>query len=260
MTAANHWRGDALPHVRPGAGGPHDEINPTNIVANPGLIPVAHPPNLERLESTGTEDSDQAQRRLRERLQARDNRTLEVVRRGEQLTFQDWADSFMENYSKPPIRAQKTHEANERAMKHLRATFGSCCLVDVTADDVERSLRARLKKRARVKTKGGFRELGILKATTVHQEFRVLRRALNVAVRKKFCEPVFGRRISGIDSWAVPAALRDLVGAASARVSCARSFAQRGPDNHGDRIARVQRTRADEKGSSGPGKCCGLDS
>ena len=138
------------------------------------------------LESTGTEDWDEAQRRLRERLQARDNRTLEVVRRGEQLTFQDWADSFMENYSKPPIRAQKTHEANERAMKHLRATFGSWRLVDVTADDIEQYLRARLKKRARVKTKGGFRELGILKATTVHQEFRVLRRALNVAVRKKF--------------------------------------------------------------------------
>jgi len=138
------------------------------------------------LESTGTEDWDEAQRRLRERLQARDNRTLEVVRRGEQLSFQDWADSFMENYSKPPIRAQKTHEANERAMKHLQATFGSWRLVDVTADDIEQYLRARLKKRARVKIRGGFRELGILKATTVHQEFRVLRRALNVAVRKKF--------------------------------------------------------------------------
>jgi hypothetical protein len=33
-----------------------------------------------------------------------------------------------------------------------------------------------------VKTKDGFREFGILKATTVRQEFRVL----NVAVRKKF--------------------------------------------------------------------------
>jgi hypothetical protein len=40
-----------------------------------------------RLESTNTEDWDEAHRRLRERLQARDNRTLEVVRRGEQLCF-----------------------------------------------------------------------------------------------------------------------------------------------------------------------------
>ena len=138
------------------------------------------------LESTGTEDWNEAQRCLRERLQARDNRTLEVVRRGEQLLFRDWAGWFMENYSKPPIRANKTHEANERAMKHLQATFGSCRLVDVTAEDIEQYLRARLKKRALVKTRDGFRELGVLKATTVHQEFRVLRRALNVAVRKKF--------------------------------------------------------------------------
>src|SRR5437762_9868633 len=69
-----------------------------------------------RLESTHTEDWDEAQRRLRERLQARDNRTLEVVRRGEQLVFRDWAEVFMENYSQPPIRAEKTHEANGRAM------------------------------------------------------------------------------------------------------------------------------------------------
>ena len=139
-----------------------------------------------RLESTNTDDWDETQRRLHERLHARDNRTLEVVRKGEQLTSQDWSDSFMENYSTPPIRAPKTHEANERAMKHLRATFGSWRLVDVTADDIEQYLRSRLKKHARVKTKDGFRELGILKATTVHQEFRVLRRVLNVAVRKKF--------------------------------------------------------------------------
>jgi len=74
-----------------------------------------------RPESTNTEDWDEAQRRLRDRLHARDNRTLEVMRRGEQLTFQAWTDSFIENYSKPPIRAAKTHEANERATKHLRA-------------------------------------------------------------------------------------------------------------------------------------------
>jgi integrase len=139
-----------------------------------------------RLESTGTDDWNEAQGRLRQRLQARDDRTLEVVRRGEQLTFRDWTSWFMENYSKPPIREPKTHEANQRAMKHLEATFGSWCLVDLTAEDIEQYLRARLKQRARVKTKDGFRELTIPKATTVHQEFRVLRRALNVAVRKRF--------------------------------------------------------------------------
>jgi hypothetical protein len=36
-----------------------------------------------------------------------------------------------------------------------------------------------------VKMKLGYKELRIVKSTTVHQEFRVLRRMLNVAVRKK---------------------------------------------------------------------------
>jgi hypothetical protein len=36
------------------------------------------------------------------------------------------------------------------------------------------------------KRRQDFGEFGILKATTVHQGFRILRRALNVAVRKRF--------------------------------------------------------------------------
>jgi hypothetical protein len=39
-----------------------------------------------RLESTNTDDWDEAQRRLRERLRARDNRTLEVLRRVNSLS------------------------------------------------------------------------------------------------------------------------------------------------------------------------------
>ena len=38
-------------------------------------------------ESTFTEDWQEAQRKLRERLQARDDKILEVVRKGEQLQF-----------------------------------------------------------------------------------------------------------------------------------------------------------------------------
>lgn len=63
-------------------------------------------------------------------------------------------------------------------------------------DDVEQDLRARLKKHARMRTTKAFRELGILKATTVHQEFRVLRRALNVGVRKKF---LWANRCLGVE-------------------------------------------------------------
>ena len=140
-----------------------------------------------RRESTQTEDWDAAQRKLRDRLAARDDRTLEVVRRGEQLSFQDWAAFFLENYSKPPIRAAKTHEANMRAIGHLQQAFGKWRLADLTADEIEQYLRRRLKQHARVKTGSGFKELNLLKPTTVHQEFRVLRRIFSVAVRKKLC-------------------------------------------------------------------------
>jgi len=67
-------------------------------------------------ESTNTDDWQEAQRKLRERLQARDEKVLDIVRKGEQLKFADWVDFFLENYSKPPMRAEKTHEANERSV------------------------------------------------------------------------------------------------------------------------------------------------
>lgn len=147
-----------------------------------------------RRESTLTDNWEEAQRFLRERLQARDNNTLLALRRGQNLAFGEWADFYLENFSKPPFRAQKTHEVNERALKHLRAMFENIKLAELTADDIEAYLRGRLKQRVRVKTKKGFVQKGLLKATTIHQELRVLRRMLNVAVRKKllFANPCAG--------------------------------------------------------------------
>jgi integrase len=136
-------------------------------------------------ESAHTEEWEEANRKLRERLQARDGNLLEVIRKGEALGFAEWVDLFLENYSKPPLRAQKTHEANMRCATHLKAAFPGRKLVDITADAIEDYLRRRLRQRVRVKLARGYREKGVLKSTTVHQEFRVLRRMLNVAVRKK---------------------------------------------------------------------------
>ena len=70
---------------------------------------------------------------------------------------------YLENFSKPPFRAEKTHAINQRAL---------------------------------VKSKHGFLEKQVLKATTVHQELRVLRRMLNVAVRKKF---LFANPCAGVE-------------------------------------------------------------
>jgi len=136
-------------------------------------------------ESAGTEDWQEANRKLREQLQARDGNLLEAIRKGEALGFEEWVGSFLENYSSPPIPAAKTHEANLRCATHLKAAFPGRKLVDITADAIEDCLRGRLRQRVRVKLANGYREKGILKSSTVHQEFRVLRRMLNVAVRKK---------------------------------------------------------------------------
>src|SRR5580704_6250909 len=140
---------------------------------------------IARRESSKTADWQEANKKLRERLQARDQNLLEVVRKGETLAYGQWADYFLENYSKPPMRAAKTHEANERCMKHLKAAFGTSRLVDLTADSIELYLRERLRQRVSVKAKLGYKQLGAIKSTTIHQEFRVLRRMMNVAVRKK---------------------------------------------------------------------------
>ncbi len=140
-----------------------------------------------RLESTHTDDWQEAQRQLRDRLQARDNNTLHIIRKGEQLTFGEWVDFFLENYSKPPICAAGTHEANVTALKSLLPVFGLMKLTEIDAMQIELHLRERLKHRKRVRRKEGVAELGLLKPTTVHQEFRVLRRVFNVAVKKNLC-------------------------------------------------------------------------
>ncbi|MGB6625310.1 MAG: tyrosine-type recombinase/integrase [Candidatus Acidiferrales bacterium] len=140
---------------------------------------------IARRESSQTADWEDANKKLRERLLARDANLLEVVQKGETLTYGQWADSFLENYSKPPMRAEGTHSANQRCIKHLRAAFGETRLVDLTADSIDGYLRERLRAPVIVKAKLGCKELRTVKSTTVHQEFRVLRRMLNVAVRKK---------------------------------------------------------------------------
>src|SRR5262245_31690809 len=97
-------------------------------------------------ESTKTNDWREAQRRLRERLQARDDKILDVVRKGEQLQFGDWVEFFLENYSKPPIRAEKTHEANQRAALHLKSAFERHSIGDFRLECSSRLPRVRCKR------------------------------------------------------------------------------------------------------------------
>lgn len=69
--------------------------------------------------------------------------------------------------------------------KHLKSAFQGRKLSEVTAEEIELYLRKRLRDRVRTKTVAGFIERGEVKPATVHQEFRVLRRILNIAVKRK---------------------------------------------------------------------------
>lgn len=110
-----------------------------------------------RREWTFTEDWQEAHKKLRERLQARDGNILHIVRQGECLLFGKWTEFFMENYSKPPFRTTKAHIANDRAVKHLNRTFANRTLANVTADEIELYFRDRLRQRIRIKTRLGYR-------------------------------------------------------------------------------------------------------
>jgi len=171
---------------------------------------IATKSGQRRRESTQTEEWDDAQRKLVSVSIARDDRTLEVVRRGEQMLFQDWAAFFLENYSKPPIRAAKTHEANMRALGHLQQAFGRWRLADLTADEIEQYLRRRLKQHARSRLVQVSRNSNLLKPTTVHQEFRVLRRNTQCRRTEEVAsgQSLRGCRVPRFDQRSVPAALR----------------------------------------------------
>lgn len=134
-------------------------------------------------ESTGTTDRQEAERFLRQRLDARDEGKLPIILSSKNLTFNEWADWFLEKVSK--LRAPVTHLQNLNALKFLRPAFGATYLSEITAEAIDDYLVQRLSSRRRIYVKPGFRYGGKIKPSTVHQEFRILTRILNVAVKKK---------------------------------------------------------------------------
>jgi integrase len=138
-----------------------------------------------RKESTGETDRQQAERALRSRLDERDDGRLPIVLASKSLTFNEWVDWFLDKRSKPPFRAEKTHLENLNALKFLRPAFGHLRLSEITPEAIEQYVEQRLSSGRRIHTKLGVVYRGTLKPATVHQEFRILRRILNVAVKKK---------------------------------------------------------------------------
>jgi integrase len=138
-----------------------------------------------RQESTGQRNKGEAEKTLRKRLVARDEGLLPNDEQREAITFNEWADWFLENRSKPPFRSENTHLQNLGGLKFLRPRFGKHKLNEITPEEIEAYLMKRLNTGKRVHTKAGLQLRGKLKPATVHQEFRILRRILNVAVKKR---------------------------------------------------------------------------
>lgn len=136
-------------------------------------------------ESAGTSDRHEAERFLRDRLDARDDGRLATVLTSKQLTFNEWADWFLERRSKPPFRSAGNHQQNLNALKFLRPAFGHLALSEITAEAVENYLGERLQSGRRIHTKFGLQLRGRIKPATAHQEFRILSHILNVAVKQK---------------------------------------------------------------------------
>ena len=136
-------------------------------------------------ESTGTTNQEEAERFLRDRLDARDEGILPTILAGKSLTFDQWADWFLDRRSKPPYRAEKTHLENLNALKFLRPVFGTLRLSEITSEAIEEYIEQRLSSGRRVHTKFGVQYRGKIKPATAHKEFRILRRILSVAVKKK---------------------------------------------------------------------------
>src|ERR1700722_1796690 len=136
-------------------------------------------------ESAGTSDRQEAERFQRDRLDARDEGRLATVLTSKQLTFNQWADWFLERRSKPPFRSVGNHQQNMNALKFLSPVFGELSLSEITAEAVENYLAHRLESGRRIYTKLGLQLRGRIKPATAHQEFRILSHILTVAVRQK---------------------------------------------------------------------------
>jgi hypothetical protein len=117
-------------------------------------------------KSAGTSDRQEAERFLRDRLDARDNGSLATVLTSKQLTFNQWADWFLERRSKPPFRSAGNHQQNMNALKFLRPVFGELPLSEIKSEAVEKYLGDRLRSGRRIHTKLGLQLRGKIKPAT----------------------------------------------------------------------------------------------
>lgn len=139
---------------------------------------------IRRRESSGMEDWQEHRNAFESAYRLATTTRYPLYAGGERTTFGQWADICLETLQTALPRAEDSF-CQRRHLKHLRTMFETTMLADIIPMISETYLRRRLKARVVVQTKNGPVEKGVLKTSTVHQELRVLRRMLNVGVRKK---------------------------------------------------------------------------
>jgi integrase len=136
-------------------------------------------------ESAATTDREQAERFLRDRLDARDEGRLSVLLGSKRLTFNEWADWFLEKRSKPTVsecwQSRGEPECPEISQTGIRRDG----LIGYHFRRGRKLSDGSAQSRRRIRTKLGIRLGDIIKPATAHQELRVLTHILNVAVKQK---------------------------------------------------------------------------
>ena len=85
----------------------------------------------------------EAKRFLRDRLDTRDEGRLSTLLTGKTLTFNEWANWFLDKRSKPPYRSEKTHRDNLEVLKNLRPAFGSVPRSEIEPEAIEEYIEKR---------------------------------------------------------------------------------------------------------------------
>ena len=97
------------------------------------LAPLSNYDQENCLINVGTE----GKKIPRERQGDLDKSTLLCQRNGQAITLRERAEFYLENSSKSPFRAQKTHDVKQRPMRQLKAAFGETKFVELTAGEME---------------------------------------------------------------------------------------------------------------------------
>ena len=127
--------------------------------------------------STGEEKKRKAERKMEQRMEEVRKGFYPAMQDARRLTFDEWTKTFLEMYSRPPFRTEKTYSYHKNNIKQLSRTFAGRRLVEITADDIE---HYRVKRLQETSYRGES-----IKPATVNREIETLRRLFNVAKRKK---------------------------------------------------------------------------